>query len=108
MSNERKPHKHAEAIKAWADGKQIQFDDDDRGWVDVLSNRPFWSEQTAYRVKPEPVKVRYRDYIWKGSNGQYLVDTVNTSESFNTGIMEEQNNFVSWIHTEWQEVEVPQ
>lgn len=50
----KQPHKHAEAIKAWADGAQIQtrFATDDE-WVDVCST-PSWYEDLEYRVKPEP------------------------------------------------------
>lgn len=56
MSTENKytPHVHAEAIKAWADGKTIQgrhgpgFD-----WFDVPN--PKWNPNWEYRVKPEVV-----------------------------------------------------
>ena len=50
-----KPHKHAELIKAWADGAQIQvqslltFD-----WHDVLN--PDWNPTYNYRIKPEEPK----------------------------------------------------
>ncbi len=49
----RKPHKHAEFIKAWADGAEIQVRDGalDR-WVDVIG-APAWTSKT-YRIKPEP------------------------------------------------------
>jgi len=49
----RKPHKHAEFIKAWADGAEIQVYDGalDR-WVDVIGN-PAWTSE-RYRIKPEP------------------------------------------------------
>ena len=54
-------HKHAELIKAWADGAEIEF-------RYVLSNRreivwsewftanltPAWSEDYEFRIKPEP------------------------------------------------------
>ena len=56
-----KPHKHAELIKAWADGAEIEF-------RYVLSNHreivwsewfnanltPAWSEDYEFRIKPEP------------------------------------------------------
>ena len=49
------PHKHADTIKAWADGAEIEF-------LDTLSREPLWREATRptwnvdtdYRVKPEP------------------------------------------------------
>ena len=53
-----KPHKHAELIKAWADGAEIEFrfKDGIQGWSDWkpndgrFSNDPWWE----YRIKPEP------------------------------------------------------
>ena len=47
-----KPHKHAELIKAWADGAQIEryFEATDE-WVHHKT--PAWSESSVYRVKPK-------------------------------------------------------
>ena len=47
-------HKHAELIKAWADGAEIQFKapDDDK-FRDCLAN-PAWENDVEYRIKPEP------------------------------------------------------
>ena len=52
-----KPHKHAELIKAWADGAIIE-----RYWTDLrtghqywmIDNEPMWEEYEEYRIKPEP------------------------------------------------------
>lgn len=48
-----KPHKHAELIKAWADGAEIEakWPEEDE-WVDSIN--PTWSEGRMYRIKPEP------------------------------------------------------
>lgn len=47
------PHKHAELIKAWADGATIE-------WYESLVDRwytcdiaPMWRETGIYRIKPE-------------------------------------------------------
>ena len=46
-------HKHAELIKAWADGAIIQFYAKERDkWLDCLS--PSWVIEVNYRIKPEP------------------------------------------------------
>jgi len=46
-----KPHKHAELIKAWADGAEIQFLNQSSGdWVGVSD--PCWHEGGMYRIKP--------------------------------------------------------
>ena len=48
-----KPHKHAELIKAWADGAEIQiFNPDNMEWED-LQCTPVWNDQMKYRIKPE-------------------------------------------------------
>ena len=46
------PHKHAELIKAWADGAEIEVERILYGWVNAPS--PQWLEQAVYRIKPEP------------------------------------------------------
>lgn len=55
MCNEqRKPHKHAEVIKAWADGYKIQYrNGDSDNWRDCLEG-PGWVSINQYRIKPEP------------------------------------------------------
>lgn len=46
-----KPHKHAELIKAWADGAEIEIKFYE-GWRDC---RPIdWNENAEFRIKPEP------------------------------------------------------
>lgn len=49
------PRKHHELIKAWAEDATVViqhwsnlFD----GWRDVVENKPLWSEDTTYRIKP--------------------------------------------------------
>ena len=48
------PHKHADLIKAWADGAEIEFrwnggrDD----WRRITA--PRWDQDGDYRIKPEP------------------------------------------------------
>jgi hypothetical protein len=56
---ERKPHKWAEAIKAWADGKPIQFRViGGTYWGDVKEAYPsFSNEKLEWRVKPEYVVI---------------------------------------------------
>lgn len=49
----RAPHKHADIIKAWADGAEIQCRNRvDPEWKDIGQN-PCWFEEIQYRVKPE-------------------------------------------------------
>lgn len=46
-----KQHKHAELIKAWADGAQIEFKFKDK-WFDFLGSVNNWYECLEYRIKP--------------------------------------------------------
>lgn len=61
-----KPHKHAELIKAWADGAEIEYKFFCGGtqWSDWLPmNDGSWtnSPEYEYRIKPEPK----RDMVFK-------------------------------------------
>lgn len=47
-----KPHKHAETIKAWADGARIQYFGDGK-WIDFSGYSPAFG-QYDWRIKPEP------------------------------------------------------
>ena len=46
------PHKHADLIKAWADGYEIECQTSFKDWVGT--NIPTWSDATEYRIKPDP------------------------------------------------------
>jgi hypothetical protein len=51
------PHKHAELIKAWADGATIEYREGEMyQWATV--KKPSWRECTQYRIKPQPVIVK--------------------------------------------------
>ena len=52
------PHKHAEVIKAWADGATIEFrcpigDGAWSDWQTLKSGSPTWDIRSEYRVKEE-------------------------------------------------------
>ena len=56
-----KPHKHAELIKAWADGAEIQFKFEHLAEWQTLNDVPRWDERIEYRIKPEPEPERSKD-----------------------------------------------
>lgn len=58
-----KPHKHAEVIKAWADGAEIEYKDLGGRWREVIN--PCWNSYTKYRVKPRPAKQPYSQESWR-------------------------------------------
>lgn len=50
-----KPHKHAELIKAWADGATIQFKNREGNWEDFDNDYALpWITDLGVRIKPEP------------------------------------------------------
>jgi hypothetical protein len=54
-------HKHAELIKAWADGAKIEYLRKlQKCWVEV--SHPAWVEDCEYRIKPEPKPDTYNHY----------------------------------------------
>ena len=61
------PHKHAELIKAWADGAEIEmYNPRVEAWV--FLSQPPWSDDITFRIKPEPKPdvVRYIS-LWEHS-----------------------------------------
>lgn len=70
-----KPHQHAEFIKAWADGKEIQFSCGDNFWYDLI-DPPVW-QALRYRIKPEPTPLWQviRD-AWYASGPEILSNTL--------------------------------
>jgi len=51
------PHKHAECIKAWADGAEIEVRSDGYDtWESI--EMPTWFNCLEYRIKPQPVIVK--------------------------------------------------
>jgi hypothetical protein len=55
-------HKHAELIKAWADGAKIQLlhTNHPQHWEDI--ENPFWYPCAVYRIKPEPKPDTHNHY----------------------------------------------
>lgn len=91
-----KPHKHAELIKAWADGAKIQFKYPmTSDWVNVAD--PTWDERLEYRIKPEEKKPVVR-WLWANKNGQvsaFMLTEDQDRASFN-------------IKLEWSRTEFPE
>ena len=62
-------HKHAEVIKAWADGEEIEMFTCDKTWTPISA--PSWLPSWQYRVKPKNIVVT--------RHVQYLVDLRDTA-----------------------------
>ena len=84
------PHVHAELIKAWPDGAEIQIDvsraeEAAPRWADT--SLPTWSSYVAYRIKPEPkpdfsVDMQLDEY---GASPSRLPSNIKATFDGNTG-----------------------
>lgn len=63
-----KPHVHAEVIKAWADGAEIEYYSQElEEWREIGNRCTTWHKDVKYRVKPKTV-VKYHG-IMQGTDG---------------------------------------
>jgi hypothetical protein len=46
---------NADVIKAWADGAEVQFQDNNGVWFDTTN--PTWRQSIVYRIKPNTVSI---------------------------------------------------
>ena len=69
------PHKHAELIKAWADGAEIQFKSQgSTDWRDAST--PQWNLDCQYRIKPEPKPDRHEYVVVQKGSGIWRRSTL--------------------------------
>ncbi len=100
MANTKTPHKHAEVIRAYADGATIEyFDDADEVWY-VIDN-PSFHDSVKYRVQPETKKHKYRVALFCNNS---ITRTV-TEDFGEDEAAETFAHFVRYL-TDWIEVEV--
>jgi hypothetical protein len=59
-------HKHAELIKQWADGAEIEYLNVGSNSVWSQVDSPRWDEHGDYRIKPEPKPDVVEQYVAKG------------------------------------------
>ena len=61
-------HKWHKEIKAWADGAEIEYFDDDIGEWRNCTSHALWYEDDTYRIKPQPKEPQYL-YVYADGNG---------------------------------------
>ncbi len=66
----KKLHKHAELIKAWADGAQIEWQSNSGRWLSTT--QPEWDLNRCYRIKPPEVPQWRKDLAEKMKVGGVL------------------------------------
>jgi hypothetical protein len=82
------PHKHAEIIKAWADGYQVEAYNPERdSWISVVE--PGWFNDIEYRVKPgviesrDPILLSYDVRVEQDPFDENLIDFWNHNDTYN-------------------------
>ncbi len=101
MSTDRKPHKWAEVIHAFADGRAVQLRYSEAGvWHDAHTLHGIDDPAFEWRIKSEPATLRYRVALFKDGRAYYI----GTS---NTPLFERSTNFVKWV-SDWTTVELPE
>ena len=94
------PHKWADVIKAWADGKPIERRFMSDKWSEIIGpgTPPFNDDRNEWRIKPETVK--YRRYLWQTSTGLRVGICMDATT---VAALSATSSFIRWIDTEWQE-----
>ena len=101
------PRVHADVIKAWADGAQVQYRTSNHSeWIDwdlVTVDTPSFSTFWQWRVKTAPVKLMYRIALMrKPSGGDFFLDFAHSIEDAAKVCADD--NFVDWA-SEWEMVD---
>lgn len=75
-ANNKKPHVHAEMIKAWADGADIEYQAVSGEWFHI--NSPAWYANDIYRIKLKktPGQLLYEVFVVGRSNWEAQTDPV--------------------------------
>lgn len=98
-----RPRKHADLIKAWADGHTIQYYFPmSKEWRDINTDDtgpgPAWLEHTDYRLKPDIKKYRLAEF--RSISGNTFVSVFEKQERARSA--EKTPAFIRWL-TEWIE-----
>jgi hypothetical protein len=94
-------HKWAEVVKAWLDGKNVQFklsEYDDNHWTDYTGHwlNPF--DGLGYEWQVKPIK-KYRVAACSDENGEFTLSVITDEEEQNAT---KASYFVKWL-TDWVE-----
>lgn len=94
----------AEVLKAFAEGRPIQYQDSDGTWyAPDTFERVLFDGIPVARWRIEPKKLKYRRYIRAGSSAGHYVDTAIPGGD---EVVEARHDFIRWIDADWVEVEL--
>ena len=94
-----------EVLKAFSEGKAVQYrHDDSDGWQEI--DNPSFSPATEYRVKPDPVTISFRRYLWRDGQGKIKLGLW-TPGIFGQDAVSVFDGFIKWLgETITEEVEI--
>lgn len=102
MMNKEQTKQAIAVMQGFVDGKTIQYSHGH--WTDCAGS-PVWEwNKSNYRIKPEVV--RCRRYLYKDTLGRTMVIVLSDWQTSKPALIENSSNFIRWIDTEWQEIEV--
>ena len=88
-------------ITAFAQGKEIQYQNARYGWLDS-TNLSFAYPVQKYRIKPDLIILKYRRYILTDHKGFYVSSiSQNLNEYADVNKIEKMSCFVRWIDNDW-------
>lgn len=105
MMNKEQTKQAIAVMQGFVDGKTIQYCPyNNRHWI-TCAGFPVWEwNKSNYRIKPKVVKCRR--YLYKDDLGRPLVYILSDWQTSKPEVIENSPNFIRWIDTEWQEIEV--
>lgn len=104
--SQKKPHVHAELIKAWADGNEVQyFSGLEHIWVDT--DTPRWTSSAEYRIKPSEKRLKgeYRVALFSNYAGSNVIYTSTIDDKQQEEDWQNLSHFKGWL-TDWIEYDV--
>ena len=91
------PHKHRDAIIAWANGEPIEYQAISGVWHEIAF--PHWDDETKYRIKPKVLKKEGWVNVYKElHDAQYQMSY--TKEAADT---KARSDRIACIRIEWEE-----
>lgn len=96
------PHVHAELIKAWADGAEIEYRLSNGTWSTCAFNTPAWAHHQQYRIK-QVAKPKVTRWLWAYKFPQDL--TWKQTASFLTETEAQEWTSAKLLKLEWSAME---
>ena len=95
------PHKHKDAIIAWANGEEIELHDPEfpMGWKPI--EVPSWHDDIEYRVKPDPKESVHTFRIGVAAYDDETVYTYTADTKEEEQHLQADPNFIGWI-SDWE------